>query len=146
MYYVGQCSVCGNGVRGVRICCGTPIVVCDECDAVWTSPDTGDRRSAAADPECAKCGNTLWGSQAHWASQAEVQDAGWWANVQGEARPHHPPETTNCDLSQQGISAPPQQAEVRDSSDLPITAAGAPLVVILAMMIAGGVVAALAIL
>lgn len=81
MYDVGPCPICGEGLRGVRICCGQPVIVCDECDAVWSSPSLSDRISTTADPVCQICGRSLWGDQARWASREEIEAAGWWSQV-----------------------------------------------------------------
>lgn len=85
MYDVGSCPICGDGLRGVRICCGRPVIVCDECDAVWSSPDLEDRLPSRADPVCGKCGAELWGERARWATREEIEAVGWWPQVRQSA-------------------------------------------------------------
>jgi hypothetical protein len=80
-YDVGPCPVCGDGLRGVRVCCGTPVVLCDECDALWNSPTLADRLPGGREPVCRACGESLWGEQARWATHAEIEAAGWWPQV-----------------------------------------------------------------
>jgi len=82
MLYAGQCPVCGEGLRGIRSCCGRCVALCDECDALWTSPDLVDRVSTSSGPTCANCHLSLWGDQAHWATTTEARAAGWLSRVQ----------------------------------------------------------------
>lgn len=85
MYDVGPCPICGQGLLGVRICCGEPVILCDECDAAWTSPALIERLSTTADPACPTCGRSLWGLQARWATREEIEAAGWWPKVRQSA-------------------------------------------------------------
>lgn len=133
MFHVGPCPICGNGLRGVRVCCGRPVVICDECDAVWATPDVADRISASSDPPCGQCSESLWGKQAHWAGQEEVTAAGWWTQVQGET----PPRSTS------------NQSRKPNNDAIGMTAApdhNGSLVLILSLLLVGSVVAALTVL
>ena len=77
------------------------VILCDECDAVWSSPDPADRVSATSDPSCDVCGQSLWGEQAHWATQSEIEAADWWPRVSGEDARRFP----HRDVSQQPDAA-----------------------------------------
>lgn len=87
MYYVGICSQCEQGLLGIRVCDDQTLVLCDECDALWLGPPVDDAPPAVltADPFCPGCGESLWGEQAHWADREEIEAAGWWRFVAGEA-------------------------------------------------------------
>jgi hypothetical protein len=85
MYDVGPCPICGQGLLGVRICCGTPVILCDECDAAWASPELSERLSTTTDPVCRLCGVSLWGDQALWATREQIVAAGWWPQVRQSA-------------------------------------------------------------
>lgn len=87
MYYVGLCPLCKEGLLGIRICGALPLVLCDECDALWLSPPDVDEPPLIlrADPDCPECGRSVWEEPAHWADRQEVENAGWWGLVAGEA-------------------------------------------------------------
>jgi len=104
MYDVGPCPICGQGLRGVRICCGQPVIVCDECDAVWSSPSLSDRISTTADPPCASCGQSLWGDQARWATREEIEAAGWRPQVRQPAAGDHTSSTAHDEGTAGGTS------------------------------------------
>jgi hypothetical protein len=100
-YDVGPCPVCGDGLRGVRICCGTPVILCDECDATWSSPALTDRLPASTNPVCRECGESLWGEQSHWATHAEIEAAGWWPEVRRSTE--DVPRVSAADRYQPGV-------------------------------------------
>ena len=55
------------------------LVVCDECEAIWLSPDT-ETDHLYPDPEnsrCPICHDALWGQSSHWASMQEIGELGW---------------------------------------------------------------------
>lgn len=55
------------------------LVVCDECEAIWLSPDT-ETDHIYPDPEnarCPICHDALWGQSSHWASMSEISELGW---------------------------------------------------------------------
>ncbi len=87
MYYVGICPLCEEGLLGIRICSAQFMVLCDECDALWSHPpEEGDPPVLVqADPPCPECGESVWSEQAHWATRLEVETSGWWGHVVGEA-------------------------------------------------------------
>ena len=87
MYFVGFCHVCGQGLLGIRVCCEPDaLIVCDECEAVWTSPECGEP-PLYPDPEgslCPRCHKPLWDLPAHWASREEIAALAWSDAVMGE--------------------------------------------------------------
>lgn len=80
---LGPCPVCEGGQCRVRWCGGAtpalPIVLCDECDAYWVSPDfTGGH--GFLDAESGRVGESnwyAWGDEARWATADEVTLLGW---------------------------------------------------------------------
>lgn len=84
---VAQCPICDGGLCGVRVCSGddpteaTPakgFVMCDECEAVWLTPDVTSEHIYVdlEDPICPICHAGLW-STTHWADRSEVELLGW---------------------------------------------------------------------
>lgn len=77
-----SCEICGTGNLGLRICDDdqTIVVMCDECDALWSDPRRIDAASALypKPPLFAVPGRII--SVAHprsrWASRAELEQAG----------------------------------------------------------------------
>ena len=93
------CPICGGGLCGVRIC-GVPpnekktfaklendaahgLIVCDECEAIWLSPDvTTDYQYAdSEDARCPICLASLWSETSRWADQADIDLIGWSAAI-----------------------------------------------------------------
>ena len=78
MQVVGQCSFCGTGGVGVRICSAQQhaIFLCDECNSAWLDADLSGETLFPPDPDgpCPICGSSLFASPAHWAAIAEVKD------------------------------------------------------------------------
>lgn len=139
MYHVGSCPICGDGLRGIRVCCGELVVVCDECDALWSSPALTDRISTSADPVCSHCNKSLWGDQARWARRQDVETAGWWPDVAGETPPPESPDTNEVESPEPcpGADSPTTQVD----SETGLTAK-----ILFALLLVGSLVAALAIL
>lgn len=85
--HIGECPVCVNGLARVRTCGEGEsrhlFAICDECEAVWTEPDTAaSRRFAdAEDPRCPLCDLPLYGEQSHWSMPSEVEGSPWSAAV-----------------------------------------------------------------
>jgi hypothetical protein len=82
MYHVGSCPKCHQGLLGFRVCGGKErhlVILCDECDAVWKSPDTSRRASYPGQPElpCPDCGASLRKKPSRWASLRDIHKAGW---------------------------------------------------------------------
>jgi hypothetical protein len=85
---IGFCPVCGDGLCGIRIFTRHAqdpygLVVCDECDAVWTSPDLSGK-PIFPDPEDARSpidGQPLWGPDSHWADLHECARLGWFSQI-----------------------------------------------------------------
>ena len=91
MFYVGTCPVCEQGTLGLRVCGGRQdvVVLCDECDAVWLYPDCVGEAIYPQQPDlpCPKCGGSLHKENSHWASRAEIEQAGWSAAIEGSCEP-----------------------------------------------------------
>lgn len=90
LHSIDVCSVCGCGLCGIRICgfdTDHPhgLVVCDECEAIWTEPDTtGPHQWRDSEyPTCPVCQQALWGTHSRWANREDLQRLGW----QYEANP-----------------------------------------------------------
>jgi hypothetical protein len=95
MYFVDHCRVCEQGLLGIRICCGgvEPLVVCDECEAVWFTPDSQARPLYPEQPhsKCPRCGQPLWSRPAHWATWDEIAELDWQRHVIGAFPRRDPP-------------------------------------------------------
>lgn len=87
MHYVGFCSVCEGGSLGIRVCASGEhcVVLCDECDALWKSPDLKGKPTFPEQPKlpCPECGSSLVESPSHWADKKEVKAAGWSDAIKG---------------------------------------------------------------
>jgi hypothetical protein len=55
------------------------VALCDECDAVWQSPELDSPPTYVQQPKlpCPVCGKSLLDPPAHWATLEEVKQAGW---------------------------------------------------------------------
>ena len=87
MFYVGFCPVCEGGAVGIRVCESGKhaVLLCDECDALWTKPDLKEDAAFPDQPHlpCPHCGASLWKKPAHWANREEVDAFGLQDAVQG---------------------------------------------------------------
>jgi hypothetical protein len=144
--YVSNCPICQCGLRRVRACAGPAehphlhgYVLCDDCETVWREPDV---RSEHIFPDvetaaCPVCREPLYGSQARWATEAEIVALGW--REQCIVEPAHrlsidedllepedfatdldapePPETHDQELVGHNISPAEQLAEVTPQID-----------------------------
>jgi hypothetical protein len=105
---IGVCPICGDGLCGIRTYesghdSTYGLIVCDECDAIWTEPDlsakphfpdTEDERSPVD-------GQPIWGPTSHWADLNECARLGWLESIDprlnhhgqqpGDDDPLHPP-------------------------------------------------------
>jgi len=81
MHYVGFCPVCGGGLLGVRACAGPAhlVILCDECDALWQTPEISDLPQFPEQPDlpCPECGAQLRAGRSRWATRGEIESAGW---------------------------------------------------------------------
>jgi len=82
MHYVGFCSICGTGPLGLRECgrCGEIVVLCDECDAVWTDADFAAKPRLADEHgklPCPYCEASLLDAPSGWASKSQVDKLAW---------------------------------------------------------------------
>ena len=80
--------MCGHGAVGIRMCAGSAhaVALCDECDAVWQTPDLSMPPLVLSQPKlpCPQCGQSLIDPTAHWATWAEVERIGWQDAVVGQ--------------------------------------------------------------
>lgn len=82
--YAGNCPVCQCGLRRIRVC-ETPdgdlrgYVMCDECEAIWLTPDelSSYRFPRDEKPECPVSDLPLYGPQSRWATVSDVEHLGW---------------------------------------------------------------------
>ena len=84
LHSIDVCSICGCGLCGIRICgfdTDSPhgLVVCDECEAVWTAPDTTTPHSwrDSEQPLCPVCDAPLWSAHSRWATREDLRLLGW---------------------------------------------------------------------
>jgi hypothetical protein len=90
LYVIAFCPVCETGPVGVRICgrCGAAVAVCEECDAVWLTPDVKACPRFDDDPDlpCPHCSFGLWDPPSHWANFAELESHGWQRHIREVGR------------------------------------------------------------
>lgn len=90
MFYIGTCPVCEAGVLGIRICSDgqTGLVMCDECDTLWTDPrDLGSSQGLAAqgaDFTVPGFSFSIAGPASRWATRNEIESRGWFELITGE--------------------------------------------------------------
>ncbi|MGI9429319.1 MAG: hypothetical protein ACR2NM_11720 [Bythopirellula sp.] len=82
MHYIGFCRICGTGPLGLRECggCGEIVVMCDECDAVWTDGDFQAKpmlADAAGGLPCPYCDSALLDEPSRWAPQTKIDKVAW---------------------------------------------------------------------
>ena len=81
MYYLGFCRICSTGPLGLRWCggCGNVVVLCDECDAVWTSADLNAKPYLASVGElpCPECNFSLVDTPSRWATKSQIEACDW---------------------------------------------------------------------
>ncbi len=84
VHSVDLCPLCGCGLCGIRVCGMNTdhphgLVVCDECEALWTEPDTTSEHQwrDAEDPRCPICNESLWSSNGRWALREDLERIGW---------------------------------------------------------------------
>ncbi|MCU0716373.1 MAG: hypothetical protein MUD03_09625 [Pirellula sp.] len=107
LLYIRQCPICEQGLARPRICRSpatqmqekkepdqyiagsnnpnsVAVVLCDECEAIWSDPTLNERirTKADSDPACPQCHQSLWGPQSHWASLEEIYLLGWYNYIQ----------------------------------------------------------------
>lgn len=80
-HYFGICRICGEGALGAWICgaCNSAVVMCDECDATWATPDSAAEPSYSEllQMPCSDCGAPILLPPSHWADRARITELGW---------------------------------------------------------------------
>lgn len=81
MYYIGICRICETGPLGLRQCgsCESIVVLCDECDAVWSDANLAASPQLSDEPElpCPHCKDSLVAPSSSWASREAIQSTAW---------------------------------------------------------------------
>ena len=83
--YAGNCPVCEDGLVRPRTCgvrSGSlyGLLVCDECELTWRSPDLTEP-SEPLDPETGACpisGENVWDQTNRWSTQEDICLFGWY--------------------------------------------------------------------
>jgi hypothetical protein len=89
LYVQIGCPVCRAGVIGIRRCADgkSLVLMCDECETVWASPESIDSSNALeAEPPSfvvQQLGVAIAGGAAGWASAEDVAAHGWSDAVKG---------------------------------------------------------------
>ena len=87
---VGQCRICEQGLLGVRLCGGdhSPLVLCDECESVWTDPSCAGGAQALRNPGslCPLCQRPAFSEETSWANEKEIAELGWKEHIVGYSR------------------------------------------------------------
>ena len=89
LYVQIGCPVCRTGVIGIRRCADgkSLVLMCEECETVWASPDRLDGANALeAEPPgftVEQLGVAIAGGSAGWATEAEIASKGWSKAVKG---------------------------------------------------------------
>jgi hypothetical protein len=89
LYVQIGCPVCRTGVIGIRRCADgeSLVLMCEECETVWASPNHIDADSAlSVDPPdyvIPQLGLSVAGDRAGWATDEEVAAKGWGGAVKG---------------------------------------------------------------
>ncbi len=93
MYFVkDSCPVCRTGMLGIRRCADgkTLVVMCEECEAVWVSPELISISNAldAAPPtfEVTEIRIAIASGAAGWSNHEEIVAKGWEKHISGELR------------------------------------------------------------
>jgi hypothetical protein len=91
MFYLQNCCpVCQAGALGIRRCSDGQnlVVMCDECETVWASPESIATSNALDAPpphfEVVELGVAIAGGSAAWATTAEIGGKGWSEYIKGE--------------------------------------------------------------
>ena len=93
LYSHTPCPDCHAGALGFRRCRDgfTLVLMCTECNAVWTNPDDVAPSAALypSGPEYVIPGTntSVGGGLAGWAARGEVDAAGWDRHISGEGTP-----------------------------------------------------------
>ena len=79
MYFAGFCRVCGEGLLGVRVCKNgaLPLIVCDECESMWSDPKLTGPAKTPRDVDGPVGDAELWGPDSHWADANELDRLQW---------------------------------------------------------------------
>ena len=64
------------------------VVLCDECDAVWTSADLDatPQFAQAGELPCPRCEASLFDSPSRWATKAQIEGTDWLQDAIGSGR------------------------------------------------------------
>lgn len=81
MLFIGFCRVCETGPLGLRTCggCNSVLVVCDECDSLWTDADTSQPPATTGSETlaCPHCEANLYDAPSHWSTLDDAANSSW---------------------------------------------------------------------
>ncbi len=113
---IGFCPICGDGLCGIRIYRTDSdstygLIVCDECDAVWTEPNLSRKPSYpdSEDPRSPIDGLPIWGPSSHWADLRECALLGWLAAIDPVLNGHGKQPDDDDPLDSPSIKDPSDQ-------------------------------------
>ncbi len=117
-FSVGQCPICGDGLCGIRIYhADSPraygLVICDECEALWTEPNLSLKPVfpgvfADSDMACSPVdGWPLWDGSSHWADLQECARLGWLSAIDPALVYHGPQPQDDDPTAEQAVSEAP---------------------------------------
>jgi len=94
MFYISEtCPICRAGAIGFRTCSdgSTLVLMCNECDAVWTNPEAIAFETAnfpsAPDYIVNELDCSISGGASEWATRDAIEKVQWGELINGEGNP-----------------------------------------------------------
>jgi hypothetical protein len=94
-------------------------ILCDDCETLWLDPARTSKHSFADTeaPACPICQLPLFGPQARWATEADLDALGWREQCKVESM-HHPRGTSEDLLDPEDLAVDPDAPGSPDASDI----------------------------